>query len=60
MTVAELIKALKKMDPKLNVWAGTDPGDYVARSVDDVRRETSIACNDAVCPFVFLQLGDKV
>lgn len=56
MTVAELIAALKKLDPKLNVYAGEET--FTAREVIQARKEYDIACNDMICHYVFLTLGD--
>lgn len=57
MSVAELIEALKKLDPKLNVYAGTEVWD--AREVLEARLDHDIACNDQKCHYAHLQLGDR-
>ena len=58
MTVAELIAALRKLNPKHNVYAGVEPRDE-SREVIGAEEDYDIACNDRVCRYVFLQLGEK-
>lgn len=57
MTVAELIAALQKLDPKWNVYAGRDDGSE-PREVIVARKDFDIACNDMVCHYARLDLGD--
>lgn len=56
MTVAELIAALRALDPKHNVFAGEET--FTAREVVAASEDHDVACNDHICRYVFLKLGD--
>lgn len=56
MTVAELIVALHTLDSDLNVYAGTAVWDI--REVIGARKDHDVACNDMICHYAHIQLGD--